>query len=95
MYTGFSTGHVDGVELRREAADRQLTPARTARWAAPSSTATACRAPAAPTSSCGGYHVGLAEQDDTLCYFVQAKYQFAVATQGDYRPGNEFDAAAG
>lgn len=41
------------------------------------------------------YHVGSLNKSNTLGYFVQAKYQFAVATQEQYRPGNEFDAAAG
>jgi hypothetical protein len=43
----------------------------------------------------GGYHVGGLNADSTLAYFVQARYQFAVATQDQYRPGNELDAAVG
>jgi hypothetical protein len=42
-----------------------------------------------------GYHVGSLNAKNTLSYFLQAKYQFAVATQEDYRPGDELDAAAG
>jgi hypothetical protein len=42
-----------------------------------------------------GYHVGSLNAKNTLSYFLQAKYQFAVATQENYRPGNELDAAAG
>jgi hypothetical protein len=42
-----------------------------------------------------GYHVGSLNAANTLGYFVEAKYQFAVATQDQYRPGNEFDAAVG
>jgi hypothetical protein len=41
------------------------------------------------------YHVGSLNKSNTLGYFVQAKYQFAVATQDRYRPGNELDAAVG
>lgn len=43
----------------------------------------------------GGYHTGMLNTAQTLGYFVQARYQFAVATRDSYRPGNEFDAAAG
>jgi hypothetical protein len=43
----------------------------------------------------GGYHVGQLNAEDTLFYFVQARYQFAIATRDDYRPGNELDAAVG
>jgi hypothetical protein len=42
-----------------------------------------------------GYHVGSLNAANTLGYFVEAKYQFAVATQDQYRPGNELDAAIG
>ena len=42
-----------------------------------------------------GYHVGSLNKSDTLGYFVQAKYQVAVASQDQYRPGNELDAAVG
>jgi len=41
------------------------------------------------------YHVGSLNAANTLGYFVQGKYQFAVATQDQYRPGNELDAAVG
>jgi hypothetical protein len=43
----------------------------------------------------GGYHIGNLNGLGTLAYFVQAKYQAAVATQEDYRPGNEADGAVG
>ena len=43
----------------------------------------------------GGYHIGNLNTLGTLAYFVQAKYQVAVATQEQYRPGNEADGAAG
>ncbi len=43
----------------------------------------------------GGYHTGGLTADETLSYFVQGKFQFAVLTQGGYRPGNELDGAAG
>ena len=43
----------------------------------------------------GGYHFGKITADNKLTYFVQARYQFAVSTRGGYRPGNEFDSAAG
>jgi hypothetical protein len=43
----------------------------------------------------GVYHVGKITGDSKLSYFVQGRYQFAVATQQGYRPGNEFDSAAG
>jgi hypothetical protein len=42
-----------------------------------------------------GYHVGSLNAANTLGYFVQGKYQIAVATQDQYRPGNELDAAVG
>jgi hypothetical protein len=41
------------------------------------------------------YHVGSLNKANTFGYFVQAKAQIPVATQGDYRPGDEVDAAAG
>ena len=43
----------------------------------------------------GAYHVDSLTRDNKLSYFSQARYQFAVATQGGYRPGNELDAAVG
>jgi len=43
----------------------------------------------------GAYHVGALTRDGKLSYFVQGRYQVAVATRGGYRPGNEFDTAAG
>ncbi len=42
-----------------------------------------------------GYHAGSLNRSNTLGYFVQAKFDAAVATQGQYRPGDELDAAAG
>jgi hypothetical protein len=43
----------------------------------------------------GGYHVGHLNAAGTLSYFMQARYQFAIATQDGYRPGDEFDTAVG
>jgi hypothetical protein len=43
----------------------------------------------------GGYHVGGLSRDNRLAYYVQVRYQFAVMTQNNYRPGNEFDGALG
>jgi hypothetical protein len=43
----------------------------------------------------GIYHSGALTDDGRLGYFVQQRAQFALATQQDYRPGNEFDSAAG
>ena len=43
----------------------------------------------------GAYHVGGLNSDDSLAWFVQAKYQFAALTRNDYRPGNDFNAALG
>ncbi len=43
----------------------------------------------------GGYHVGRIGAAGRIGYFVQAKYQVAVATRDSYRPGDEFDAAIG
>ncbi len=40
-----------------------------------------------------GYHVG--HLAGAARWFVQAQYRFAVATRGAYRPGNEFNGAAG
>ena len=42
-----------------------------------------------------GFHSGALTVDQSLSYFVQARYQFAVLTRDSYRPGNELDAAAG
>jgi hypothetical protein len=41
------------------------------------------------------YHVGSLNKSNTLGYFVQGKYQVAVASQDQYRPGDEFDSAIG
>lgn len=43
----------------------------------------------------GAYHFGGLTDDNKLSYFVQANFQFAVATQDGYRPGNELTASAG
>jgi hypothetical protein len=43
----------------------------------------------------GAYHTGSLNADGSLGYFAQARYQFAIASQDGYRPGNELDAAAG
>lgn len=42
-----------------------------------------------------GYHFGTLNRAETLTWFVQARYQIAVATQKGYRPGDELDAALG
>lgn len=43
-----------------------------------------------------GYHVGqIGGPTGDYSYFVQAKYQAAIATQDQYRPGNELDVAVG
>jgi hypothetical protein len=41
------------------------------------------------------YHAGSLNAQNTLGYFVQSKFQFAVATQDQYRPGDESDSAVG
>jgi hypothetical protein len=43
----------------------------------------------------GFYHVGGLNADNSLAWYVQGRYEFAVATRNDYRPGNEFDGALG
>ena len=43
----------------------------------------------------GGYHIGGLNSDNTLAYFVQARYQFAFMTRDSYRPGNELDGVVG
>lgn len=40
-----------------------------------------------------GYHVG--QIKGAVRWFVHGQYRVAVATKGDYRPGNEFDGAIG
>lgn len=42
-----------------------------------------------------GYHVGSFDRRGRFNWFVQGKYDVAVATQEQYRPGNEFDGALG
>jgi hypothetical protein len=43
----------------------------------------------------GVYHVGTFTDDGRFGYYFQQRAQFAFLTQGDYRPGNEFDTALG
>lgn len=43
----------------------------------------------------GGYQTGDFGVIDELSYFVNGEYRAAVMTRNSYRPGNEFDAAAG
>lgn len=43
----------------------------------------------------GAYHVGALSADNRLAYYVQGRYDYAVWTRNDYRPGNEFDGALG
>jgi len=43
----------------------------------------------------GAYHSGKVTGDGKLSYFTQARVQVAVMTRDGYRPGNEFDSAAG
>lgn len=43
----------------------------------------------------GGYHNGRLSEDGVFGYYTQARAQVAIATQNAYRPGNEFDLAAG
>ena len=43
----------------------------------------------------GIYHIGSLTDDQMWRYFSQIRYQFAVATSGGYRPGNELDAVVG
>ena len=43
----------------------------------------------------GAYNVGSLSSDGALSYFLQASAQIPIAIQGGYRPGAEYDAAAG
>jgi hypothetical protein len=43
----------------------------------------------------GGHHVGSFGKDGAWGWFVQGQFDIPVATQGDYRPGDEFDGAVG
>jgi hypothetical protein len=43
----------------------------------------------------GAFHVGGLNADNSLAYYVQARYQFAVFTRNGYRAGNELDGALG
>lgn len=43
----------------------------------------------------GGYHGGPLNDEGSLSYFVQLRYQFAVLTRDAYRPGNDFNGAVG
>jgi len=42
-----------------------------------------------------GYHTGNVPISPAVSWFLEGKYQFAVATHDSYRPGNELDAAVG
>lgn len=42
----------------------------------------------------GAYHRGTLDAFGLWRYFVQGRYEAAFATQGGYRPGNEFDGVA-
>jgi hypothetical protein len=43
----------------------------------------------------GGYHVGQLSRDGAWTWFVQGQFDVPLATQGGYRPGDEFDGALG
>jgi len=43
----------------------------------------------------GGYHIGGLNSDNSLAYFIQARFQAAFLTRNNYRPGNELDGALG
>jgi hypothetical protein len=43
----------------------------------------------------GAYHDGVLTSDGLVGYYGQIRANVPLATQGGYRPGNEFDAAAG
>jgi hypothetical protein len=43
----------------------------------------------------GGFHRGNLSSSYRLDYFLQGEFDLPVLTQGDYRPGFEFDGAAG
>jgi hypothetical protein len=43
----------------------------------------------------GAYHNGALSADGKVGYYVQGRGQFAFLTRDGYRPGNEFDGAAG
>lgn len=43
----------------------------------------------------GGYKVGSLAKDDSWTYFAKALWEVPFATQGGYKPGQTFDAAAG
>lgn len=45
--------------------------------------------------SFGAYHVGKLSGDSSWRYFLQGRTQFAVASRGGYRPGDELNAVAG
>jgi hypothetical protein len=42
-----------------------------------------------------GYHFGAIGKGGALSWYAQGLFKAAVATQGGYRPGNEFDSAVG
>jgi hypothetical protein len=43
----------------------------------------------------GGYHLGPITKDNSFSYFVQGLFDIPVASQGGYKPGDEFDGAVG
>jgi len=43
----------------------------------------------------GAYHLGKLSSDGVWRYFVQGRYQFALSSTADYRPGNELNGVAG
>jgi len=43
----------------------------------------------------GAYHAGGLSADNRLAYYAQARYQVALITRDQYRPGNELDGAIG
>jgi hypothetical protein len=43
----------------------------------------------------GAYHGGALNEEETLSYFVQLRYEFAVLTRESYRPGNDLNGAVG
>jgi len=45
--------------------------------------------------SFGAYHGGNLSSDGAWRYFLQGRYQFAVAARGGYRPGNEWNGVVG
>jgi hypothetical protein len=94
MYTGFSsdmtTGLSFGVKLATGDFKGPIGPLGGAEFDRDSLPGTG-----STDLTIGGYHIGNLNTLGTLAYFVQARYEAAVATQEEYRPGNEMDGAAG